>query len=92
MKKLQQLYAKETTAPKLSSKLTEQQKKEALKLIMFIKEKHTSEIKGCHCTNGRKRKHVSKEETAFHMVHLELDFISSLMDAKEGRESYYRPP
>ena len=69
--------------PKLASKLTEQQKKEAWESIQIIKENPTGKIKECHCTNGRKQRgHVPKEKLAYLRDHLELVFIAFLINAK----------
>jgi hypothetical protein len=53
---------------------------------MFLKEKRSGEIKGCACTDRRKqRKTVNKEDAASPTVATESVFITTAIEAHEGR-------
>ena len=54
---------------------------------MFLKEKWSGKIKGCGCTDGRKQRNLySREESTSPTVSLESVFLTSVIDAKEGRD------
>eukprot|EP00957_Ditylum_brightwellii_P054951 4164505-Ditylum_brightwellii.AAC.1 len=67
--------------------LTEAQKHDALRAIMFLKEKRCGRIKGRTCADGRKqRETIAKEDAASPTVAPESVIITSVIDAKEGRD------
>jgi len=54
---------------------------------MFLKEKHTGQIKGRGCADGRKQRlYMQKEETSSPTVAVESLLISATMDALERRD------
>ena len=62
-------------------------KKNALLLIMFLKEKRDSSVKACMCANGCKQKDDtwSKPKTMSPTVAMESVFITAVIDTDEGR-------
>jgi hypothetical protein len=55
--------------------------------LIFLKEKKDGNIKARLCANGNpQREHIAKEEAAASTVVLESVFITSTIDAKEGRK------
>jgi hypothetical protein len=55
--------------------------------LIFLKEKMDRNIKARLCANGNpQREHIAKEEAAAPTVALESVFITSTIDAKEGRK------
>ena len=58
----------------------------ALSYLMFLKRKRTSDIKAMGCADGRpQRAFISKDESSSPTVSTYALFISSAMDAMEGR-------
>ena len=69
-----------------ADQLTTEQKKAALRYLMFLKEKRCGRIKGRGCADGRKQRlYKTKEETSSPTVSLESLFLTCLIDAIEGR-------
>jgi hypothetical protein len=55
--------------------------------LIFLKEKKDGNIKARSCVNGNpQREYIAKEEAAVPTVVLESMFITSTIDAKEGRK------
>jgi hypothetical protein len=70
-----------------ASTLDEEEKKGALSLLIFLKEKWNGDVKAQSCANGSvQRNHVAKEEVALLTVCLESVFATAAIDAKEYRE------
>ena len=66
--------------------LTKQQKKAALKYLMFLKEKRCGKIKGRGCADGwKQRLYKTKDETSSPMITIESLFLTCLIDAMEER-------
>ena len=87
IKEYAQLDEKGTFEPKDPSKLTSEQKVEALNLITIVKEKRRGKIKERACADGRKqRRYISKEEASAPTIQMESLFLSLLINAKEGRD------
>ena len=87
MKDLQQLIYRKVMHPRDANTLSQNEKKSALKYLMFLKEKRCSKVKGCRCTNGRKQcLYKSKEEMSSPTIWVESLFLSSMIDAKENRK------
>ena len=87
MKELQQLIYRKVMHPRDANTLSQNEKKSALKYLMFLKEKRCSKVKGCRCTNGRKQcLYKSKEEMSSPTIWVESLFLSSMIDAKENRK------
>src|SRR5210317_406046 len=84
---MEQLHMRDTFKPVLPSNLTPKKKKEMLKSIMLLKQKRDGTIKGRNCADGRKQREcTSKEEAASPTVKLESVFLTSVIEAHEGRD------
>ena len=71
---------------KRSVELTREQKRAALRYLMFLKQKRCGRIKGRGCADGRKQKvYKTKEETSSPTIHIESLFLSCMIDAMENR-------
>lgn len=87
LKELQQLHDREVLEPKGPEEITNQEQKDSLCYLMFLKEKWCGTIKGRECANGRKqREHISKDETSSPTVAIKSVMLSCTIDAKEGRD------
>jgi hypothetical protein len=66
--------------------LTYDEKKKALSLLMFLKEKRDSSVKARMCADGCKQKDGtwSKQDTTFPTVATESVFITAVIDVHEG--------
>jgi len=54
---------------------------------MFLKEKHTGQIKGRGCAHGQKQRiYMQKEDTKSPTVFIESLFISATIDEQEQRD------
>jgi hypothetical protein len=85
-KELKQLLNRNVLHGVQASGLTNEQRKAALRYLMFLKEKRTGEIKGRGCADGRKQRlYKTKAETSSPTVSTEALFLSCLIDAVEGR-------
>ena len=66
--------------------LTKQQKKAALKYLMFLKQKRCGRIKGRGCADGCKQwLYKMKEETSSPTITIKALFLTCLVDAMEDR-------
>src|SRR5210317_1129567 len=84
---MEQLHMRDTFKPVLPSNLAPEKKKEVLEFIMLLKQKRDGTIKGIYCADGRKkRKFIKKEEAASSTVKLESVFLTSVIEASEGRD------
>eukprot|EP00957_Ditylum_brightwellii_P086127 6552809-Ditylum_brightwellii.AAC.2 len=87
MNEFQQLHDRNTFKLLLAETLTTQEKKDALKTIMFLKEKRCRRLKGRTCADGRKQcKTIPKEDVALPTVAPESVILTSVIDAKENRD------
>jgi hypothetical protein len=65
--------------------LTREQKKKALKYLMFLKEKRCGCIKGGGCADGRKQRlYKTKEETSSPTVSIKALLLSCMIDTMEN--------
>ena len=72
---------------KQSQELTREQKRAALRYLMFLKQKRCGKIKGRGCADGRKQKlYKTKDETSSPTMHTESLFLSCIIDALKKRE------
>ena len=72
---------------KQAKELTRDQKRAALRYLMFLKQKRCGKIKGRGCADGRKQKlYKTKEEASSPTIHIESLFLSCIIDAFEKRE------
>ena len=86
-KELHQLLYREVMHPVPAKSLTYDQRKAALKYLMFLKEKRSGKVKGRGCADGRKQRvYKTKEETYAPTVSSEAMFITAIFDALEGRD------
>ncbi len=70
-----------------ASTLDEEEKKGALSLLTFFKEKQNGDVKVQSCANGSvQQNHITKKEAALPTVGLESVFATAAIDAKENRE------
>ena len=85
-KELEQLLYRKVMHGKKPSELTRDQKRAALRYLMFLKQKRCGRIKGRGCADGRKQKvYKTKEETSSPTIHVEALFLSCMIDAMENR-------
>jgi hypothetical protein len=83
---MQQLHDMECIEPRKGAMLTREEKQAALNYLMFLKKKRCGRIKGRGCDDGRKQRlYKTKEETSAPTVAIESVFLTSVVDAKEGR-------
>jgi hypothetical protein len=86
-KEMHQFNTYDVFKPIAADSLSNEEKKKALSLLIFLKEKQNSTVKAWSCTNGSvQRLHVAKEEAASPTVALESVFVTSTIDARENRE------
>jgi hypothetical protein len=83
---MQQLHDRDVIEPKSANMLTVEEKRKALRYLMYLKKKICRRIKDRGCADGRKQRiYKTKEETSAPTVAIESLFLSSVIDAKEGR-------
>jgi hypothetical protein len=84
---LQHLYDRKVMRPVDKYDLTQEERKGALRYLMFLKEKRCGTIKGCGCADGRKqRETMTKEETSSPTVATQALILTCVIDAIEGRD------
>jgi hypothetical protein len=84
---LRQLDYREVIEPVNGKKLSQEQKRKALNYLMYLKQKRCGRIKARGCADGRKQRlYKSKEETTSPTVSTEALFLTSAINAKEGRK------
>ena len=85
-KEMRQLHDRDVMKPVYKKSLTQEQRKEALAYLMFLKRKRCGKIKGRGCTDGRKqRAYITKEDSTAPTVSTEAVFLTAVIDAMEGR-------
>jgi hypothetical protein len=83
---LQQLHDRQVIEPKGPTEITEEERRAALRYLMFLKEKRCGKIKGRRCADGRKqREYTSKDETSSPTNAIESVMLSCTIDALERR-------
>jgi hypothetical protein len=86
-KELRQFNTYEVFEPLEASTLDEEEKKGALSLLIFLKEKQNGDVKAQSCANGSvQRNYIAKEEAASPTVGPESVFATAAIDAEENRE------
>ena len=81
---LKQLHLRQVLEPMHCHVLTDREKSDALPYLMFLKKKHTGQIKGRGCADGRRQRiYMQKEDTSSPTVAKESLFISATLDALE---------
>jgi hypothetical protein len=87
IKELCQFNNYEVFQPLEASTLDEEEKKIALSLLIFLKEKRSGDVKAQSCAKGSVHwNHIAKEEVASLTVGLESVFATAAIDAKENRK------
>jgi len=84
---LKQLPSSKVIHPKHYHEQTFRMQVHALRYTMFLKEKHTGQIKGRGCADGGKQGlYIQKEDTTPPIESIESLFISATIDAHERRD------
>jgi Reverse transcriptase (RNA-dependent DNA polymerase) len=87
LKELNQLHTRKVLEPVEADSLSPSEKYASLQYLMFLKEKRDGTIKGRGCADGRKqREYTNKEEASSPTVAIESVFLTSVIDAHEGRD------
>ena len=83
---MHQLHNRDVIEPKSANMLTNEDKKKVLHYLIFLKKKRCGRMKARGCADGRKRRiYKIEEEISAPTVAIESLFLSSVIDAKEGR-------
>jgi len=86
LKELNQLHERDALLPKKKEDMTHDERKKALRYLMFLKEKRDGTIKARGCADRRsQREYTTKAETSSPTVSLEAMMMSCAIDAREGR-------
>jgi hypothetical protein len=73
--------------PQHAQDLSDNDRKKALSLLIFLRQKKNGAVKVRSCANGNpQREHIAKEEAAASTVALDLVFLTLTIDVKENRE------
>ena len=84
---MQQLHDMDTFFPRDPKTLTREEQIKALLSLIFLKQKHTGEVKSRTCINGApQRAYIKKEDAASPTVATDSVFITGAIDAYEGRD------
>ena len=87
MAEMSQLHYRKTIKPTFADSMTRQQKSQALRYLMFLKEKRCGRIKARGCADGRKQRlWKTKEETSSPTVRTHSLFLIAVIAALEGRK------
>jgi hypothetical protein len=87
MKELRQVIVMDVMSGCHARDLSKEEKRRALRYLMFLKQKRCGMIKGRGCVDGRpQRLWKTKAETTSPTVSIESLFISCMIDAMEGRD------
>jgi hypothetical protein len=85
--KLKQLDYLDAIKPVHSKKVTGEQKKASLPYLMYLKQKRCGRVKARDCADGQKQRiYKTKEDTSSPTVSIDALFLTSIIDAKEGRD------
>jgi len=83
---MQQIHYRNVIKPRMAASLTREDKRQALRYLMFLKQKRCGKIKARGCADGRKQRlWKTKDETSAPTVRTESVFLSAAIDAMEGR-------
>ena len=86
MDELEQIVYRRVMYGKHAKDLTREDKKAALRYLMFLKQKRCGKIKARGCADGRKQRlYKTKEETSSPTVSIEGMILTCMVDAREGR-------
>ena len=86
LKEVAQLHKRTCFTPLPVKELTDEERRKAVKALLFLTEKRDKSIKGRMVYNGKPSwEWLSREDSASPTVSLESIFLTSIIDAKEGR-------
>ena len=86
-KEMQQLYDQKVMQPVTRKDLSQEQKKEALGYLMFLKKKRCGTIKGWGCADGcKQRAYITTEQSTSTTISTEAVFLMAMVDAWETRK------
>ncbi len=86
-KEVKQLYTRKVSKPIDGNDLTKEQKRAALRYLMFLTKKRCGRIKARGCADGRKqRATTNKEDASAPTVSIEAVMLSATIDAMEERD------
>jgi hypothetical protein len=86
-KKLTQMHDMQVFQPICKNDLTYDEKKKALTLLMFLKEKRDKSVKAQMCADGRKQRgDWTKQQSTSPTMATELVFITPVIDAHKGQD------
>ena len=86
-KEMKQLHDRVCFRPINPNNMTPSERKKAMESLIFLSEKRDGKIKARTCANGSvQRKWMDKDETASPTAALESVIMTSVIDAKEGRD------
>jgi hypothetical protein len=86
-KEMEQLHVRKVAKPVDSNSLSKDQKKAALRYLMFLTKKRCGRIKARGCADGRKQRETTKkEDAAAPTVAIESVMLSATIDAMEERD------
>jgi len=86
LKELNQLHERDALLPKKKEEIKYNERKRALRYLMFLKEKRDGTIKVRGCANGRSQcEYTTKAETSLPTLSLKPMMMSCAIDAREGR-------
>ena len=87
MKELQQLCNQRVGDPWKGSDLIEEERKRALKYLIFLKEKLDGIIKGRGCANGTpQHAYITKDKSSSPTISMEVLFMSCIIDTYEEQD------
>jgi hypothetical protein len=85
--KMSQLHYRKAIKPVFAGSMTREQKVQALRYLMFLKEKRCGRIKARGCADGRKQRlWKTKEETSSPTVRTHSLLLTAIIAALEGRK------
>jgi len=83
---VEQLDYRDCMEPVKKASLTRDQLRQVLNYLMFLKRKQSGRVKARGCADGRKQRiYKTKEETTSPTVMTESVFLTSMLEAHEGR-------
>ena len=86
-KELKQIHDLNAYKPLVASKLTSEEKKNAVPSLMFLTEKQYGKIKARKCADGRKqREYINKQDAASPTISLDSIFITGVIETHENRD------
>ena len=84
-KEMEQLHRMRTLKP--MGEPTREEKRQALRYLMYLKKKNCGRIKGRGCADGRRQRETTPKSSATSpTVSIEAVFMTAMIDASEGRD------